>query len=340
MKQIQAIIERAADGIDYSPVKVEKVNSHVNGHDKTFTFALGNHVYYATPSVEKNSEGQTANDELTFMRTKLDGSGTTDEFFTLDTSSAIATQYRIVKAENGQVLIYYYNADTMSIVCYNTSSKESSTIIKQKEVDDGDSLNKHVFLNSKNITDVIGYYTTTVYENKHETLYNRVYVIRVGSTEGELLVDGNNSQTTQIDDVKYSITLVKDGFIFFTKTNSGRTETYAISELVARTSDWSTATKIVNAEHVSATTLINGSLSEIYVVGDTKIYKSSFTVKDEKTPVALKEDISKYLDEFGLEYVNYENGKWGRISYKHLNKLFGIKKVLENVILIKEVQIL
>ena len=45
----------------------------------------------------------------------------------------------------------------------------------------------------------------------------------------------------------------------------------------------------------------------------------------------LKEDISKYLDEFGLEYVNYENSKWGRISYKHLNKLFGIKKVLEKL---------
>lgn len=45
----------------------------------------------------------------------------------------------------------------------------------------------------------------------------------------------------------------------------------------------------------------------------------------------LKEEIAKYLGAFGLEYVNYENGKWGRISYKHLNKLFGVKKVIEKL---------
>ena len=43
----------------------------------------------------------------------------------------------------------------------------------------------------------------------------------------------------------------------------------------------------------------------------------------------LKIDISSYLDKYNLEYVNYENGKWGRISYKHLNKLFGLNKILE-----------
>ena len=318
-----------ADKNDLSKTEVVVPKLFVASDYSSGVFIDGGYVYYATPSVEKNSEGHTANDELTFMRTKLDGSGTTDEFFTLDTSSAIATQYRIVKADNGQVLIYYYNADTMSIVCYNTSNKESSTVIKQKEVDDGDSLNKHVFLNSKNITDVIGYYTTTVYENKHETIYNRVYVIRVGSTEGELLVDGNNNQTTQIDDVKYSITLVKDGFIFFTKTNSGRTETYAISELVARTSDWSSATKIVNAEHVSATTLINGSLSEIYVVGDTKIYKSSFTVKDEKTPVALKENISKLLFVYdGYLYFYNAEGHIAKILLDQQGQIDDDKKII------------
>ncbi len=284
-----------ADKNDLSKTEVVVPKLMVASDYNAGVFIDGGYVYYATPSVEKNSEGHTANDELAFMRTKLDGSGDTDEFFTLKTSNAISAEHRFVKAENGQVLIYYYNADTMSVICYNTANGESSTIIKQKAVDDGDSLEKLVLLKSKEITDIVGYYTTTVYSEKHETLYNRVYVIKAGSTVGELVVDGENDENTQIDDVKYSITLINEGFVFFTKTNSGRTESYAISTSEAKTGDWSNATKIYNTEHVASTTLINGSLAEAYTIGDTKVYKVSFLTKGEKTPVVLKEGISKLL---------------------------------------------
>ncbi len=288
-----------ADKKDLSKTEVVVPKLFVASDYGAGVFIDNGYVYYATPSVEKNSEGQIANDEMAFMRTKLDGSGTTEEFFTLDTTSGMASQYRFVKGENGQVFLYYYNSDEPAIICYNTSTKASSTIIAQKEVEEGDSLDKHFFLNSKDMNEenaVVGYYTTTVYEEKHATLYNRVYVIKAGSDKGELLVDGNNDR--DINDKKYSITLIKDGFMFFTTTNSGNTKTYAISEKDARVStNWTDSakiTEIVNTGYVSSSTLIV-SLDEIYAMGETKIYKTSFTTKNDKTPIALKEDISKLL---------------------------------------------
>ncbi len=317
-----------ADKNDLSKTEVVVPKLFVASDYSAGVFIDNGYVYYATPSTEKNSEGLTAYDEIAFMRTKLDGSGATEEFFTLDTTSALATQYRFVKAENGQVFLYYYHSDEPAIICYNTSTKTSATVINQEKVDDGDCLDKHFFLSSKVITDkenknvVVGYYTTTVYEDKNETLYNRVYVIKAGSDKGELLIDGDN--TNNIYDAKYSISLIKDDYMFFTKTSASSTNTYAIKETDARESaNWNAEeklTKITNSSYIQSSTLIN-SLDDIYVMGETKIYKASFSSKQDKTPIALKEDISKllFVDDGFMYFYNAE-GHIARINLNDDNK--------------------
>ncbi len=293
-------------------------------------FIDGGYVYYATPSVEKNSEGQIAKDELSFMRTKLDGSGKTDNFFTYAGSNAIDTEYRIVKGENGVVYIYYYDIDNTAIICYNTSTKKSTTVIKQSNTVNGDSLKEHFFLDSEGSDGVVGYYTTTVYTDTYnaeaaskpnysrkEALYNRVYIIKAGSTEGARLVDGDNDKTTKIDDTKYSISLIKDGYIFFTTTNAGVVETYAIAQSDAKTGDnWTPKkdeepkiTKIVNTEHVVNTTLFV-SLKEVYVLGETKVFKTTLTENDKisRKPISIKEGINKllFVEEGFIYFYNAE----------------------------------
>ncbi len=302
-----------ADKNDLTKTEVVVPKLFVASDYNAGVFINGGYVYYATPSVEKNSQGKTANDELTFMRTKLDGSGKTDEFFTIDTDNAIATAYRIVEGQNGGVFIYYYDEDNTAIVCYNTATKSSTTVIKQSDKADGDSLNKHVFLSSQVADGVVAYYTTTVYLDTYnsesaskpnyirdEALYNRVYVIKAGSTAGELVADGDGDPNTKLDDVKYAISSVKGGYVFFTKTNSGRTKTFALSlenaKESANWSDQSKITEIANTSYIIASTLIV-SLDEVYVESDTKIYKTTLIEKDDKikTPIALKEDINKML---------------------------------------------
>ena len=338
-----------ADKNDLSKTEVVVPKLMVASNYGAGIFIDDGYAYYATPSTEKNSEGQIANDELTFARTKLDGSGKTDQFFTLDFSSAISTEYRIVKGENGVVYIYYYDTENTSIVCYNTSNKTSTTVIKQSDKANGDSLNKHVFIKAQDMTDVVAYYTTTVYTDTYnedaaskpnysraEAIYNRVYVIKAGSTTGELLVDGDNNPDVQIDDTKYSISIVKDGYVFFTKTNSGRTETYAITSEDAKVAgswtDASKITKIQNTVYITSSTLVV-SLSEIYVLGDTKVYKTTFLNNDDvtKKPIALKEDINKllFVDEGFMYFYNTE----GHIARFDVNAVTGAD---DKIILVSE----
>ena len=320
-----ALLVANKDNLSQTEVVVPKL--FVSTDYNSGFFIDGGYVYYATPSVEKNSEGQIAKDELSFMRTKLDGSGKTDNFFTCAGSNAIDTEYRIVKGEDGVVYIYYYDADNTAIICYNTSTKKSTTVIKQSNTVNGDSLKEHFFLDSEGSDGVVGYYTTTVYTDTYnaeaaskpnysrkEALYNRVYIIKAGSTEGALLVDGDNVEKK--DEVMYSISLIKDGYIFFTKTNSGIMETYAIAQSDAKIdTNWTSSekiTKIVNTEYVVSTTLFE-SLEEVYVLGETKVFKTTLIKNDEtlRTPIAVKEGINKllFIDEKGYMYFYNAEGQ-------------------------------
>ena len=338
-----------ADKNDLSKTEVVVPKLMVASNYASGVFIDNGYAYYATPSTEKNSEGEVANDELSFARTKLDGSGKTDNFFTLDFSSAISTEYRFVKGENGVVYLYYYDTENTAIICYNTSAKTSTTVIKQSKKANGNSLDKHIFIKAQDMTDVVAYYTTTVYTDTYneeaaskpnytraEAIYNRVYVIKAGSTTGELLVDGDGNSSTQIDDVKYSLSLIKDGYVFFKTTNSGRTDNYAISVNDAKESanwtDSSKITKIYNAAYVDSSTLIV-SLSEIYVLGDTKVYQTTFLAKDDltKRPIALKEDINKllFMEDNFMYFYNTE----GHIAKFDVNAVTGAD---DTIILVSE----
>ena len=75
------------------------------------------------------------------------------------------------------------------------------------------------------------------------------------------------------------------------------TENFAISFQDAKVSaNWAVAQKVENTSYIVSTTLII-SLSEIYVMGDSKVYKTTFIEEDSKikTPIALKEGINELL---------------------------------------------
>ena len=277
-------------------------------------FIDNGYAYYGTPSVDKDSSGSVANYKMTFMRTKLDGSGKTDEFFT---HKEFVSEYRIVKGEgeNAPVCIYYYDSENSAIVCYNTATKSSTNIIK---IDDTaqESLSKYVFLKTSDITNVVGFFTATVYEDEYnETAaenpyysrviagYNKVYAIKAGSATPELVVDGIGQETSS-DDVTYDITLLDDGILFYTKTNKGIVKNYAISQTDAINlgGAWVNSREVVNADYINRSSLFvlpDGDIDNLYayVIGETKIYKTTLFAKDTltKQPVALKDTINEML---------------------------------------------
>ncbi len=280
-------------------------------------FIDGGYAYYGTPNVEKDSSGDVASYQLMFMRTKLDGSGETDSYFTLD---AISSEYRIVKTSAG-VCVYYY--EDSAIKCYNTATKKETTIIKTDDKADEFTLDKYFFLKTSEIDDVVAYFTATVYATKHdenaaqnsgyartEANYNRIYAIKAGVNTPELVIDGSKNTESDTDDVKYAITLIDDGFVFFSATNNSSVKNYALT--LADSYDyakWETATQIENADYLLNTNLFI-SLDNAIVMGENKIYKTTLLTKDAMTkkPILEKESVNKLLfvrNEAGVDYLYY-----------------------------------
>lgn len=286
------------------------------------------YVYYGTPSTEKNSSGAIAKEDITFMRTKLDGSGETDVYFTKE--SSLGLEYRIVKGANG-VCIYYYESENSAIVCYNTATKTATDIIKTDEKTDKKesdneyiSLNNYMFLDNNGSNGVIAVLTATVYteeydENKAEESssyarisanYNIVYAIKAGEDKLTKVVSGKKGATT---DEKYQIILVDDQYLFYEQTTAtNQTNTYAVTmDKLADLGNREKATKIVNAEYVDASNVIV-SLNEVYVIGESKVYKTTLLAKDglTKEPICLASEISQPLyvkDNFFYFYDSASN---------------------------------
>ena len=287
-------------------------------------FIDNGYAYYGTPNDEKNSAGLIANNQMTFMRTKLDGSGKTDEYFTL---GSLSIQYRIVKAGN-TVYIYYY--ENNALYCYDTVKQEKSTVIKMdvkdnKHKDDNDNyytLDKLTLLNDVQNDGVVAYFTATVYVDKYNedfaqnagyerkvATYNQIYAVVAGNNTPELVKSGK--RVPEKYNEKYQISLIDDGYIFYTNTVNSTTKNYAIKLSDART-NWATdGQEIVNQNYVKATNLFV-SLDEVYVLGENVVYKTTAVEKDTtiREPILSMENVSRLLfirEEGGVNYLYYFN---------------------------------
>lgn len=190
-------------------------------------YVYGGRVYYGTPCTDKNSSGNIANNEMTFMSTKIDGTDT-QTYFTLGTLSA---EYRIIE-NKGVVYIVYYDADNASLCVYNTSTKTSDTIIKTDATAEGvnaRSLGAYKFLDKDAVKEGLAVaYSVIIYsEEYYESAaseegysrqikkYNEVYVYGVNGdkVESEKVLDG------ETDKITYAITLVNGLDVFVSETD-------------------------------------------------------------------------------------------------------------------------
>lgn len=299
-------------------------------------FIDGGYAYYGTPSVEKNSYGTVSKSKMMFMRTKLDGSGKTDEFFTIN---ALSTEYRIVKADN-TVYIYYF--ENNALYCYNTAKDTKSTVIKMDKTANGYTLDALTFVSSSDYNGVVAYFTATVYTDKYDkdnadkagyertvATYNEVYAVIAGNNTPKRVATGQINQEKYNE--KFQISLIHNGYLFYSKTINGTTKYYAISLADAsELANWSEGTKnteIINKDYIKSTNLFNGSLDKVYVVGETNVYETTALTKDAMTkkPILTKDDVLKLLfvrTEGGVEYLYYynESSEIAKINLETLEK--------------------
>lgn len=273
-------------------------------------FISGNYVYYGTPSTDKTSDGTVASSEMTFMRSKLDGTENTT-FFTVDSLSA---EYRFVESD-GVVYIIYFDTDAAAIKCYNTSTKENkeiavtdATVQVEEPVngEHGESLADKYFVGDLVV------YTVNVYDTRYikEQIenseserstadYNKVYVYGAGYEEPVLVLDGSE------DVVNYKIDAIFDNYVLYTQTKNSVSTTYFVS--IDELAEVRLDSEKVNAEYTATdvTKIIDGTT--VYVLKDGKVYADSIYKEiSNKAIVAASSNISTmlFVRNGELYYVN------------------------------------
>lgn len=288
-------------------------------------YVSGDYVYYGTPSTDKNSSGDIANDEIKFMKSKIDGTEKPKELFEY---SALSVSYRIAGTDNGVVIVYYDTEDT-ALKVYSENTGKTEVIVKtDAETNDGAnseylSLDSYMFVDGENSDDFAVIYSVTVYNEKYyekkaeqedysrtTASHNYVYAYKAGTAkaDGETVL-GTKVLDGKTSDVKYTLKLVKDGYFFYTETDVNSKETVKGVKIV----DIASADKheiVKNTDLVADTTYIS-SLTEAYALSkesddDTaaSVYKHTLTGK------ATENDKKVILETEGLSSILFKNGDY------------------------------
>lgn len=313
-------VEKATVGTDNVNAQIVVPKLFVASDYGSGLFIHDGFVYYGSPSTDRNSSGSVANDELAFMRTKLDGSQNQPEVFF--TAGGLSTQYRITESE-GTVYIVYHDTANSSVKVYNTATRSAQTVAKtdaqnNNPIEDGQeryaSLGTVTFADATDTEFAALFYTVTVYNEKYYAdkasqngytrsteSYNMVYAVNAAGQAVKVL-DGQEKSVT------YAITLIEGGYVFYTETPvSGAAKTYAKS--VADMFGEKEATEIVNAKYAVSGAIIAG-LEEVYFWDSEgkKVIRSTLTGSEAqvKETVLLSESVSTLLFVKG-EYIYYFN---------------------------------
>ncbi|MBR2870322.1 MAG: hypothetical protein IKB98_02955 [Clostridia bacterium] len=199
-------------------------------------YIYNGYVYYGTPSTDKNNAGEVAKGEMTFFRTKLDGSET-EKYFTV---TFLNYTYRFVQ-NNGVVYLIYYNNPESAIMCYNTSTKTEVVVAKTDDSTKGkyETLAEYTFLSGDGVDGLILLYSANIYSEDYysgadtgddyvraQETFNKVYAYKAGDGiqegnefRGTCILDGIN------DEVVFTNSWVDDNLYFFSSTNLDGEET-------------------------------------------------------------------------------------------------------------------
>ena len=280
-------------------------------------FIYDGYVYYGTPCTDKNSSGNIANTQMTFARTKLDGTDT-KEFFT---TGLLTYEYRIAE-KDGEVYIIYYDETDLALYSYNTTTGEKITVAKTVSNEKGkyESLSSYMFTEDNG--EILVTFTNIVYAEDYieekaslpgysrlAENFNTLYTYSAGDTKaegkefyGKVLLDGEATNT------KYELIMTKGEYVFFSESDiySNVTNKGATFANVAGAVE-------VNNKDILTTAILIESLEEIYY-NNTEggfVVKTTLIGSDKaRENICASEKVTSLLEIFdgNLYYGDSENG--------------------------------
>ena len=166
----------------------ETVVPHIaySGNYNSGLYIYEDKIYYATPSTEKNSDGEVQNTTLAFKSTNLDGTGTMKDYYVQYSNNSV--EYRYVLGEDKVVyLVYvatsedYYGTGASYTNIHSVNTQTGVNTLLAYNVDS-------VMFDSNDITNSRVYYTMKVTDYKTQnatanTKYNQVWTVTADETE-------------------------------------------------------------------------------------------------------------------------------------------------------------
>lgn len=164
------------DARNYS--SVETVVPHIiySGNYDAGIFVYGDYVYYATPSTDKNSDGEIQNSSIVFKSSKLDGTETMKSYYAQYTDAS--TEYRYVEVGGTVYLLYVAEEED-----YFGNGSEYTNLHSVNTVTGEDTLLAYnvdaVTFDSADVTNPRVFYTMQVTDFKYNKTasYNQLYTV-------------------------------------------------------------------------------------------------------------------------------------------------------------------
>ncbi len=149
----------------------------VTGNYDSGVYIYDGYVYYATPTTDKDSDGNVANTSLDFKRAKLDGTeapmgGKNDYFFRLSSNSV---KYRYVQVKD---TVYCLYEDSSALKSYNTKTGETTILVEGAGT---------FYYDTTDLTNPNVYYTMSVTYDIDQTnttaaQYNQVFSVNAAAS--------------------------------------------------------------------------------------------------------------------------------------------------------------
>ncbi len=175
----------------YSAAQTVVPSLFVAGDYTSGIYIYGDYVYYATPTTDKDKDGQVANTSIDFKRAKLDCKeapmgGKNDHFFRLTTNTA---KYRYVQDKVSGVVYCLYEEDS-KLKSYNTATGITTVLVSGAS---------SFFYDTNDLTNPNVYYTMSVkYDvdkaTSTDAQYNQIYCVNAA-----------NTATTDAAEAKYTV---------------------------------------------------------------------------------------------------------------------------------------
>ncbi len=185
----------------------------VNGNMDSGIYIYGDYVYFATPTTDKDLDGNVMSYKLDFKRARLDGTEVMSDFYFRTETNNV--QYRFVKGDDGAIYCMYVEDGVLK--SYNTATGANTVLVKG-------AVGGYVFDKSDSESDTV-YYTMNVpnmfvnTDDAANEVYTQIYRVSATAT---VTVDADNASYTAKDGDKYSKTYDFDENFFNRKNEEAK----------------------------------------------------------------------------------------------------------------------